>query len=128
MILNILVPLAGDRVFKMGEGSTYPKILSEVNGKLLLERAATPLLELEFEKSVVTVVLRQQVKQYNLDKVLESLDCSIKLVQIDGETKGATCTALMAINELKLDQPLIISSFEQVLDFHLSSYIQEFIS
>ena len=67
MKLNILIPLAGNRTFKKEEGSAFPKILNEVNGKLLLERAASPMLELPYQKNFLTVVPKSHVKQYNLD-------------------------------------------------------------
>jgi hypothetical protein len=126
MRLNILVPLAGNRAFKINEGSSFPKILNEINGKLLLERACAPLLDLPYDKNFLTVVPKQHVKQFNLDKVLSSLSQNIHVIKIEGDTLGATCTSLLAIDKLLLDEPLIITSFEQVLDLDLHPYIEQF--
>ncbi len=128
MKLNILIPLAGNRTFKKEEGSAFPKILNEVNGKLLLETAASPMLELPYQKNFLTVVPKSHVKQYNLDRVLASLSDDISVIQIEGDTQGATCTSLLAVEKLWLDEPLIITSFEQIIDLHLEPLIKRFVN
>lgn len=127
MKLTIIIPLAGNRTFKMEKGSEFPKILSELNGKLLLERAAAPLLDLPFELNIVVVIPEAQIKKYNLDKVLSALDSRITVLPIEGETKGASCTTLLAIDEVSDDSSLIITSFEQILDLQLAPLIKNFI-
>lgn len=126
MKTTILVPLAGYRTYKMEEGSAFPKILNELNGKLLLEKAASALLDLDGELEIIVVVPKEQIKQYNLDKVLFALDSRIRVVSIEGETQGATCTALLAIDHIDLCSRLIITSFEQVLDLDLNPLLEQF--
>ena len=128
MILNVLVPLAGNRTFKTGSDSAFPKILNEVNGKLLLEKAAAPILELPYELNIMVLVPKPEIKQYNLDDVLTSLDRRIKVIGIDGETAGATCTALLSVEYLELGSPIIITSFEQILDLKLKPNIEHFLN
>tara|TARA_B100001123_G_scaffold449650_1_gene615890 strand:- start:441 stop:1532 length:1092 start_codon:yes stop_codon:yes gene_type:complete len=129
MKITIIIPLAGNRTFKMdqGTGSAFPKILNELNGKLLLERAAQPLLGLPFEIEVKVVVPEAQVRQYNLDRVLSALDERIEVIPIDGETQGATCTTLLSIDNVALDSKVIVTSFEQIIDVRLEPLINEFI-
>lgn len=129
MKITIIIPLAGNRTFKMeqGAGSSFPKILNELNGKLLLERAAQPLLDLPFEIEVKVVVPETQVRQYNLDRVLSALDERIEVISIDGETQGATCTTLLSIDNVDLDSKVIVTSFEQIIDVRLEPLINEFL-
>lgn len=127
MKLTILVPLAGNRTFKMEKGSAFPKILNELNGKLLLERAASPLLDIDATLEVVVVVPKEHIKQYNLDKVLTAVDPRVKVVPIEGETLGATCTALLAIDAVDQNSAIIVTSFEQILDIKLDPVIKHFV-
>ena len=49
-MLNVLIPLSGKNTFKINEGNSFPRILNEVNGKLLIERAAEPFVNLSLDK------------------------------------------------------------------------------
>lgn len=126
MKLTILIPLAGNRTFRMEEGSAFPKILNEINGKLLLERSAAPLLNMPFEISFKVIVPEEQIKQFNLDKILNALDERITVIPINGETAGATCTTLLAIDHVDLDERLVVTSLEQIIDLKLDSFFSEF--
>lgn len=50
-MLNILIPLSGMNTFETSPINAFPRILNEINGKLLVERAAKPLITLGLEKS-----------------------------------------------------------------------------
>jgi hypothetical protein len=45
---------------------------------------------------------------------------------LDEETKGAACSALMAIDSINNDNPLVIANFDQVIDSNLSDLYDEF--
>lgn len=127
-MINVLIPLAGKNTFETNASNAFPKILSDIGGELLIERAAKPFSNLEFAKKIVIAVPQGEVEKYNLNNVLPLLSDSVELCCINGDTQGAACSALLAIENLALDKPLIISSFEQVLDFDLTPYINEFLN
>lgn len=127
-MLNILIPMAGRSTFDVGNGNGFPKVLADVDGKLLVERSAEPFTSLPGAKKIVVVAPKDQLSGYKLDKILPLLDDSIEVCSISGKTQGAVCSAMLAIEHLDLEQPLIISSFEQVLDFDLAPFIDEFIA
>lgn len=126
-MLNILIPLAGKDTFKTSTNNSFPRILHEIDGKLLIERAAQPFIHLECEKKIIVAAPKKEVAKYSLDKVLRLLDDSIFICDINSNTKGAACSALLAVDNLDLDSPLIISNFEQVIDIDLSCYLNEFV-
>jgi hypothetical protein len=126
-MLNILIPLAGKNTFDVSNTSAFPKLLTDVNGKLLVERSSEAFTSLPNPKKIVVAAPKTQIIDYKLDKVLTLLDDSIELCPINEQTKGAVCSSLLAIEHLDMEQPLIISSFEQVLDIDLSKYIDEFL-
>ncbi len=125
-MLNILIPLSGKNTFKVNKQNAFPRILSEIEGKLLLERAAKPFINLQMDKRITVAVPQKEAEKYQLNKVVSLLGDDIYTCAINGDTQGAACSALLAIESLELDSPLIISSFEQVLEFDLSEYIEHF--
>jgi dTDP-glucose pyrophosphorylase len=126
-MINILIPLAGKDTFNTDATNAFPKILSDVGGQLLIERAAKSFLTLDYDKKIVVAIPKKESEEYQLNRVLPLLGENIKLCNINGNTQGAACSALLAVENLDLDAPLIISSFEQVLDFDLKLYIDDFL-
>ncbi|MUK29464.1 hypothetical protein GNP44_05020 [Aliivibrio fischeri] len=127
-MINILIPLAGKNTFKLNDSSAFPNILNDICGELLIERAAKPFTDLVQNKKIIIALPKEESEKYRLNKVLPLLSEDITLCNINGNTKGAVCSALLAIEHLDLDSPLIISSFEQVLDFDLYPLITDFIN
>lgn len=127
-MLNILIPMAGKSTFDVTNNNAFPKVLTDVNGKLLIERSSEPFTSLKQNKKIVVAIPKDQISDYKLDKVLPLLDDSIEICAINDDTQGAVCSAMLAIEHLDLDEPLIISSFEQVLDLDLAPYLQKFIN
>lgn len=127
-MINILIPMAGKKTFETSPNSPFPKILQDIEGKLLVERAAAPFIALGGEKSIVVAVPEDEIADYQLDKVLTLLDNSVKVCEINSETQGSACSALLSLEQIELDKPLLISSFEQVLDLNLQSYVDDFLS
>ncbi len=125
-MLNILIPLAGKSTFAVTENNPYPKILSDVEGKLLIERAAQPFCDLGEDKRITVVIPQEQIVNYKLDNVIGLLNASVDIFTLTGDTQGAACSCLLAIESLDLDSPLIISSFEQVLELDLGDFLSEF--
>ncbi|ATF09109.1 nuclear transport factor 2 family protein [Candidatus Enterovibrio altilux] len=127
-MLNILIPLAGKGTFETDKSTPFPKILTDVSGKLLLERAAEPFVNLTIDKKIVVTLPKEESEKYRLNKVLRLLSSDLEICNINGSTQGAACSSLLAIENLDLDAPLIISSFEQVLNIDLQSIIAHFIA
>lgn len=127
MRINILIPMAGKKVFDVPTEDSFPRYLKNIDGKLLIERAAEPFIALKRDKKIVVVAPKKQVEKYRLDNTLTLLDSSLELCLVNEDTQGAVCSALLAVEHLDLDQPLVISSFEQVLDFDIEPYLTMFI-
>ncbi|EGQ8146788.1 nuclear transport factor 2 family protein [Vibrio parahaemolyticus] len=126
-MLNILVPLSGSNTFKITPENKYPKILTDIDGKLLVERAAAPFLELKRECKITVALPQPESNKYQLQNVLRLLGERVHTCTINGNTQGAVCSALLATEKLDLDSPLVVTSFEQVLNVDLNGYIDAFI-
>lgn len=127
-MINILIPLAGKGTFETDQSNPFPKILADVGGKLLVERAVAPFVNLTIEKKIVVALPKEESEKYRLDKVLGLLSPDLEICNINGATQGAACSALLTIEKLDLEAPLVIASFEQVLNIDLQSIIDRFLN
>jgi dTDP-glucose pyrophosphorylase len=57
-------------------------------------------------------------------KLLTENNCEI--IKIAGETKGAVCSSLMAIQHINNDEPLIIANADQIIDTDFDDVITQF--
>lgn len=126
-MFNILVPLAGKGTFKIEKNSVYPKILHDIDGRLLLERAAEPYVSLDAPKKIVIAAPKDEIVGFQFKSVLELLGDCVEVCHVNADTQGAVCSAMLAIDSIDLDQPLIITSFEQVLNVNIKPFVDQFL-
>lgn len=126
-MINILIPLAGKNSFFPESEFPYPKPLIEINGKTMIEYVINNFSTITADKQYIFIVNTEDCKKYHLDNVLNLLtDHQCKIIKIDRETKGAACSALMAIESINNDTPLIIANADQVFDDNLNTLFKEF--
>lgn len=126
-MLNILLLLAGQSPFFNQEEYVFPKPLVEINGISMIQHVIENLKGIKDDKRFICVVNSDDCRKHHLDNVLRLLtDHSAAIVKLDGSTQGAACSALMAIDNMDMDQPLIIANPDQVIDVDLDKIIQFF--
>jgi len=115
-MINILIPLAGKNQFFSEAEYPYPKPLIEINGKTMIEHVIGNFNGLKQQKQFIFIVNNEDCKKYHLDNVLNLLtDHTCKIIKIDAETKGAACSALMAIEYINNNMPLVIANADQII-------------
>lgn len=124
-MINILVPLAGKDTYGTSKSNPFPLILTELDGGILLQQSAKPFLQLNREKKIVAAIPKPEIDKYKLDKVFNLLGDCVSVCSINEHTQGSVCSALLAIENLDLSAPLIITSFEQVLDFDITEIVSD---
>ena len=126
-MINILIPLAGSNQFFNESEYPYPKPLIEINGKTMIEQVINNFNNIKKEKQFIFIVNSDDCKKYHLDNVLNLLtDHNCKLIRIDNETKGAVCSAVMAIEYIDNNIPLIIANADQLFDDNLDDIVSSF--
>lgn len=125
-MLNILIPMGGVSDFD-SEEYRYPKPLIEINGKPMIELVVACLDQIKGEKQFVFIVNASDCQKYHLDNVLHLItnDRGI-VIQLEKETAGAACSALMAIDHIDNDDALIISNGDHIFDYDLNRVISTF--
>ncbi len=91
--LNILIPMAGAGSRFEQAGYTFPKPLIDVKGKPMIQVVVE---NLNIDANYIYVVQKSHREKYNLDTLLNLITPGCKIVEVDGITEGAACTALLA--------------------------------
>ncbi len=116
-MINILIPLGGKSAFFDNEEYPFPKPLIEINGKLMIELLIDSFSNIEEEYKFIFIVQQEDCRKYHLDNTLKLLtNDKCEIVILDNLTKGAACSALMAIDHIDTHDKLIISNGDQVID------------
>ena len=103
--LNILIPMAGAGSRFEKAGYTFPKPLIEVREKPMIQ---VVIENLNIKANYIYVVQKEHRKKYNLDTLLNLLTPKCKVVEVDGLTEGAACTALLAKKYINNNNPLFL--------------------
>lgn len=126
-MINILIPLAGKNQFFPEAEYPFPKPLIEFNGKTMIEHIIDNFNSIQKEKQFIFIVNSEDCKKYHLDNVLNILtNHTCKIIKLENETKGAACSAMMAVEYIDNDTPLIISNADQLFDMCLDEVIKSF--
>jgi dTDP-glucose pyrophosphorylase len=123
-MINILVPLGGKSVFFDNEEYPFPKPLIEINGKLMIELVIDNFSSITEKHKFIFVVQQDDCRKYYLDntlKLLTNYECEI--VVLCNITKGAACSALMAIDHIDNSDKLIIANGDQLIDIDMNDML-----
>lgn len=118
--LNILIPMAGAGSRFEKAGYTFPKPLIEVNKKPMIQVVVE---NLNIEANYIYVVQKTHREKYNLDSLLNLLTPGCKIVEVDGLTEGAACTALLAKEYVNNDNPLFFANSDQFVEWDSSEFM-----
>lgn len=124
-MINILVPMAGKSLFFSESEYPFPKPLIEIGRKTMVEHVISNLASSGPETQFIFVLSGADCRKFHLDSTLNIItDHRCKIVKLDNETKGAACSALMAVNHIDNDTPLIVANSDQLFDAPLAELLQ----
>lgn len=125
-MINILIPMAGKKQFLDESKYIYPKPLIEICGKTMIELVIENFKSIK-EKKFIFILQHDDCKKYHLDKVVNLLtNNQCKIITVNGETQGIACSALLAIQTINNNTPLIISNPDQIFEENIREVIFQF--
>jgi NDP-sugar pyrophosphorylase family protein len=128
-MINILIPIAGKSNFFGETEYKYPKPLIEIGGNPMIQLVIENLEKIKGDKRYIFVVNSIDCSKHHLDNTLFLLtDNKCEIIRLEGETSGAACSCLMAIDYINNEDPLIIVNGDQIIDTDLNQVIHAFSS
>lgn len=118
--LNVLIPMAGAGSRFEKAGYTFPKPLIEVNKKPMIQVVVE---NLNIDANFIFVVQKEHRLKYNLDTLLNLIAPGCKIVETEGITEGAACTALLASEYINNDLPLFFANSDQFVDWNSNEFM-----
>ncbi len=104
-------------------GYTFPKPLIEVQGKPMISKVVESL---DLQGKFIFLVQKTHYEKYGLYDLLNLIAPGCKIIQIDGITEGAACTALLAKEFIDNDENLIIANSDQFIKWNSLETISNF--
>jgi dTDP-glucose pyrophosphorylase len=118
--LNILIPMAGAGSRFEQAGYTFPKPLIDVKGKPMIQVVVE---NLNMDANFIFVVRKEHRERYNLDSLLKLIAPGCQIVETDGLTEGAACTALLAKDFIDNDSPLFFANSDQFVEWDSNEFM-----
>ena len=118
--LNILIPMAGAGSRFEQAGYTFPKPLIEVRKKPMIQ---VVIENLNIKANYIYVVQKSHREKYNLDALLTLITPGCKIVETEGMTEGAACTALLAKEHINSDAPLFFANSDQFVEWDSNEFL-----
>jgi len=118
--LNILIPMAGAGSRFEKAGYTFPKPLIEVRKKPMIQVVVE---NLNIKANFIYVVQKEHREKYNLDTLLSLITPNCKIVEVEGITEGAACTALLAKEYINNNNPLFFANSDQFVEWDSNEFM-----
>jgi HAD superfamily hydrolase (TIGR01509 family) len=118
--MNVLIPMAGAGSRFEKAGYTFPKPLIEVKNKPMIQLVVE---NLNIEANYIYVVQKQHREKYNLDTLLNLITPGCKIIETDGLTEGAACTALLAKDYINNENPLFFANSDQFVEWNSNEFM-----
>lgn len=121
--MNILFLMGGDKL--QTNNDNFPIYMAEINQKMILE------ILIDFTKSVnpsksIFCIKNEDIKNFYLDEIIKRRIEDAIIININGETKGAVCTSMLASEFIDSDDELLIVAINDFTDKNWQTIIDYF--
>lgn len=117
--LNVLIPMAGAGTRFQQAGYTFPKPLIDVDGRPMIQVVVE---NLNIDANFIYLVQKAHREKYNLDILLNLLTPGCTVIDVDGLTEGAACTALLAKDYINNEYPLFFANSDQYVEWDSNEF------
>jgi len=118
--LNVLIPMAGAGSRFEKAGYTFPKPLIEVRNKPMIQVVVE---NLNIKANFIYIVQKSHREKYNLDTLLNLITPGCKVIEVEGLTEGAACTALLAKEYINNNSSLFFANSDQFVEWDSNEFM-----
>ena len=118
--MNVLIPMAGAGSRFEQAGYTFPKPLIDVRNKPMIQVVVE---NLNIKANYIYIVQKSHREKYNLDTLLNLITPECKIIEVDGITEGAACTALLAKEHIDNDNSLFFANSDQFVEWDSNEFM-----
>jgi HAD superfamily hydrolase (TIGR01509 family) len=118
--MNVLIPMAGAGSRFEKQGYTFPKPLIDVRGKPMIQVVVD---NLNIDAHFIFIVQKSHREKYNLDTLLNLIAPGCTIVETEGVTEGAACSALLAKEYINNDAPLFFANSDQFVEWNSNEFL-----
>lgn len=125
--MRYLIPIASSDDLFPKEEYHFPKPLIEVNGSPMIGLVIESIKNRDPSAKFVFVILKKDSLEYSLDQALYLIagEDSV-IVELENPTLGAVCTALMAVEFINDQNPIVICNGDQIIDDEIGEIVKVF--
>lgn len=125
-MLNILLPLSMQSSFFDTADYPFPKPLAEICGKPMIQHVIENLDTISEPKRFIFLLSDEDCSRYHLDSTVRLLAGSDSIIiRLRQPTRGAACSALLAVEHIGNDQPLLIVNGDQIFETDLNQQLAQ---
>lgn len=121
---TILLAAGGSEAYAEA-GYFYPKNLIEVDGKPLVQHVIEHLDGTARDGRLLAMVRRDEDMRFHTGRVVRLVEPTATVLTVE-DTSGAACTALLAVEHIEDDEPLLLVNGDQILLDDLDDVIASF--
>jgi dTDP-glucose pyrophosphorylase len=122
--VNVIVLAAGQSMSNSDDGR-YPLCLTEIDGAPLIQHIIIECLKIH-PRRLVVAFRKEDVEEFHLDDVVRLLAPTAIVICGDRDTRGAACTALLAMGHVDNDDELLIVNANEFVDVDYLQIIGSF--
>lgn len=122
-MVKVIIPIAGNNQIDME--TQYIRGLYEIEKKTILQHVYESLSVIK-DAAFIVVLRKEDVTKFHLDNMVRLMIPNVKIVVADGETKGAACSCLLAIDDISENDPFIIAGSDQLVTVNLQEVVETF--
>src|SRR5688572_31923563 len=123
-MLHVIIPMAGRASRFHERGYTFPKPLIEIGTRSMIEvvlENLTPPPPVRF----TFICRKEHLSQFYLGDMLKLLAPDCHIISLEQETAGALCSVLLAIDDLKSDEEILVANGDQIISDGLSGFYEK---
>lgn len=121
--MNIMVLMGGPKIEQ--KGKKYPLYMTEINKSMLIEHNVDLYKTLNPSK-IIYCLRKDDIRDFNINNILTYLFKDSVCISVYSQTKGALCTALLAMEYIDTDEELLITSIDEIIEEDYLKIIADF--